>query len=576
MEYAAAPGRRRGDRPHRPQRLLLSLLLAPLLLPAGPAAGEERAGPREVAVVPATRGPSGADVTRFLEQATMGPTEALVARVSSIGFERWLDEQRAAAPSTYPDLPQVPLSQQTGCPEGSAATCVRDNYSMYPLQVRFFRNALEGEDQLRQRVALALHEVLVVSGVKLRQPSLVGPYLDMLQRNALGSYRTLLGELTLSPAMGSYLDMVNNEAASAPAFVPPDENYARELLQLFSIGVHLRNEDGTPALDAEGEPVPAYALETIRSFARVFTGWTFATLPGASARRTNPPNWKSPLWLYRNAAGLDATHDKGEKRLLDYPGAPHAVLPAGQDGLVDLDQALDNVFHHPNVGPFVGRHLIQHLVTSNPSPEYVARVARAFADDGRGVRGNLFAVVKAILLDPEARGPAKSDPAYGRLREPVLFVTNLCRALGATSDGVLAAQATAMGQNLWNPQTVFSYYPHDYEVVPGVQGPEFGIQSSTSAIARLNFVAALLSTGIGRGTETGGTTVDLSRFVPLASDPAALVSAFDRLLLHGTMSGEAARAVTAAVAAVPATSPLGRVQTAAWLVAGSSDFQVAR
>lgn len=577
MEDSESPGARTGHSTHpsrmrpRPAGALLAVAFGMTLI-AG--AGDVAAG--DVSVVPVARRPAEADVARFLEQATMGPTEALVARVSSIGFPAWLDEQLATAPSTYPDLPQMPLSQQTGCPEGSAATCVRDNYSMYPLQVRFFRNALAGEDQLRQRVALALHEVLVVSGVKLRQPSLVGPYLDMLQRNALGSYRTLLGELTLAPAMGVYLDMVNNEAASAPAFVPPDENYARELLQLFSVGVHLLNEDGTPVLDAEGKPVPAYGPETIRGFARVFTGWTFATATGNAPKRTNPANWKAPLWLFRNPAGLDAAHDKGEKRLLDYPGAPHAVLPAGQDGLVDLDQALDNVFHHPNVGPFVGRRLIQHLVTSNPRPAYVARVARAFADDGRGVRGNLGAVVRAILLDPEARGPARREPDYGRLREPVLFVTNLCRALGATSDGVLAAQATAMGQNLWNPQTVFSYWPHDYEVVSGVQGPEFGIHSSTAAIARLNFVAGLVSTGFGRGSETGGTAVDLSRFTPLAGDPAALVSVFDRLLLHGTMTGEAARAATAAVAAVPAASPLGRVQTAAYLVAGSSDYQVAR
>ncbi len=557
--------------PGRPRRWGIACAAIALAIATGEA-GDLLAG----SPVAVPRGPSHADVVRFLEQATMGPTDALVARVREIGFEAYLAEQVAVAPSTYPDLPQMPLSQQTGCPEGSAATCVRDNYSMVPLQVRFFQNALAGEDQLRQRVALALHELLVVSGVKLRQPSLVGPYLDLLQRNALGSWRTLLGELTLSPAMGSYLDMVNNEAAAPPANIPPDENYARELLQLFSIGVVLLHEDGAPVLDAAGRPVPAWGQETIRNLARVFTGWTFATLPGASARRNNPPNWKAPLWLYRNAAGLDATHDKGEKRLLDYPGAPHAVLPAGQDGLVDLDQALDNVFHHPNVGPFVGRKLIQRLVTSNPSPAYVARVARAFADDGRGVRGNLAAVVKAVLLDPEARGPVRSEPGYGRLREPVLYVANLCRALGARSDGVLAAQATAMGQNLWNPQTVFSYFPSDYEAAPDVAGPEFGIQSSTTAISRLNFVSALLSTGIGRGTETGGTTVDLSRFVPLAGDPAALVSAFDRLLLHGTMTGEMARAVTAAVAAVPASSALGRVQTAAWLVAGSSDYQVAR
>lgn len=557
-------------------RRLAPAIAALFLVGAAAEPAVDAAEPLALGAAPVARGPAHPDVVRFLEQATMGPTEALIDRVSTVGFARYLDEQVAAAASDFPDLPQMPLSQQTGCPEGSATTCVRDNYSMYPLQVRFFENALRRDDQLRQRVAFALHQILVVSGVKLRQPSLVGPYLNLLQRNALGNYRTLLGELTLSPAMGGYLDMVDNAAATAPAFIPPDENYARELLQLFSIGTHLLNEDGTYVLDEKGEPVPAYGQETIRNFARVFTGWTYATLPGAAARRNNPPNWKAPLWLYRNAAGLDAAHDEGEKKLLDYPGAPHPVLLANQDGAVDLDQALDNVFHHPNVGPFVGRQLIQHLVTSNPSPAYVARVARAFADDGKGVRGDLAAVVRAILLDPEARGTAKSDTLYGRLREPVLFVTNLCRALGATSDGVLAAQATGMGQNLYNPPTVFSYYPHAYEVVEAVQGPEFGIQSSTTAIARVNFVGSLVGNGINRGTETGGTSVDLARFAKLAAAPEALVSALDRLLLHGTMPGEAARAIVAAVAAVPATNAAGRVQTAAYLVAGSSLYQVAR
>lgn len=576
MQSAASKGRTPEPASWSTSRRAAAAVAALLLLSAGSAAAAEAPEASALGTAAAARGPAHADVVRFLEQATMGPTEALVAHVSSVGFARYLDAQLAAAPSEFPDLPQMPLSVQTGCPEGSAANCVRDNYSMYPLQVRFFQNALKGEDQLRQRVALALHEVLVVSGVKLRQPSLVGTYLNMLQRNALGSYRTLLAELTLSPAMGGYLDMVDNAAATAPGFIPPDENYARELLQLFSIGTHLLNEDGTAVLDAGGRPVPAYGQETIRAFARVFTGFTYATLPGATARRNNPPNWKAPLWLYRNAAGLDVTHDKGEKRLLDYPGAPHAVLPASQDGAVDLDQALDNVFHHPNVGPFLGRQLIRRLVSSNPSPEYVARVARAFADDGNGVRGNLAAVVRAVLLDPEARGTASGDPDQGRLREPVLLVTNLCRALGATSDGVLAAQATNMGQNLYNPQTVFSYFPAEYEAVPGVDGPEFGIQSSTTAIARVNFVGSLVGAGIGRGTETGGTTVDLTRFAKLAATPEALVSALDRLLLHGTMPGEAARAIVAAVAAVPASNALGRVQTAAYLVATSSLYQVAR
>ena len=577
MEYAVVrdpalePGLKSTRRRPGPGVLALAAFFA-----AGSVVASEPPVATSVGTAPAPRRPSNADVVRFLEQATMGPSEALIAHVSAVGFQGFLEEQAAAVPSEYPDLPAMPRDVQTGCPEGSPTTCVRDNYSMYPLQVRFFQNSLKGDDQVRQRVAFALHEILVVSGVRLRQPSTVGPYLNMLRANALGNYRKLLADLTLSPAMGFYLDMVDNAAAAPPANIPPDENYARELLQLFSIGVPLLNEDGTPVLDAGGRPAPAYGQETIRSFARVFTGWTYATLPGATPKKSNPPNYKAPLWLYRNGSGVDTSHDKGEKRLLDYTGAVHGTLPARQDGAVDLDQALDNVFHHPNVGPFVGRQLIQHLVTSNPSPAYVSRVARAFDDDGQGVRGNLAAVVSAILLDSEARGPAKNEPSYGRLREPVLFVTNLCRALGATSDGVLAAQATTMGQNLFNPQTVFSYYPHDYEVVDGVQGPEFGIQSSTTAIGRVNFVSALATTGIGRGGEGGGTTLDLSRWTPLASDPAALVSAFDRLLLHGTMTGDAARAITEAVTAVPASRPLGRAQTALSLVASSSSYQVAR
>ena len=557
-------------------RLVVRVVALAALVASSLASAAEPPAASGVGTLPAPRGPAEADVVRFLEQATMGPSEALAAHVSAVGLRRYLEEQAAAAPSDFPDLPPMPRDQQTGCPEGGPANCVRDNYSMYPLQVRFFENALKRDDQVRQRVALALHEILVVSGVKLRQPSIVGPYLNMLQKNALGSYRTLLLDLTLSPAMGFYLDMVDNAAAAPPSNVPPDENYARELLQLFSIGVPLLHEDGTPVLDSGGSPVPAYGQETIRSFARVFTGWTFATLPGATPKRTNPWNFKAPMWLYRNGSGVDASHDKGEKKLLDYAGAVHSTLPPNQDGAVDLDQALDNVFHHPNVGPFIGRQLIQHLVTSNPSPAYVSRVARAFADDGRGVRGNLAAVVSAILLDPEARGSSRSEPAYGRLREPVLFITNLCRALGATSDGALGAQAATLGQSLYNPQTVFSYYPHEYEAVEGAQGPEFGIQSSTTAIGRVNFVTTLGTTGIGRGGEGGGTYLDLSRWTPLAADPAALVSSFDRLLLHGTMTGEAARAITEAVVAVPASNSLGRVQAALFLVASSSSYQVAR
>ncbi len=561
-------------------RLRAAIVPLAFLLVAGASARAQTpdgARPLGVAGAPGWGMPEEGDVVRFLEQATFGPTPELVARVRTRGFERYLDEQFGMATSRYPDLPPVPGNPKVGCPTGSPATCVRDNYTMYPLQVRFFRNALTGDDQLRQRVALALHEILVVSGVKERLPLTMGPYLQMLLDDAFENYRKVLYDLTLSPAMGHYLDMVNNDAPTGTDGVAPNENYAREVLQLFSIGVNLLNPDGSPKVDAQGEPIPAYTQETIEGFAHVFTGWTYAPTPGVAPRRHNPPSFSAPMWLYRDRNGVDANHDKGEKELLDYPGAPHAVIPAGQDGAVDLDQAIDNVFYHPNVGPFIGKQLIQHLVTSNPSPAYVARVAAAFDDDGHGVRGNLKAVVRAILLDPEARGAAKTDAAYGRLREPVLFVTNLCRAMGASSDGILAGVTRAMGQNLFYSPSVFGYYPHEYEVSgTSIQGPELGIHSSLSALTRVNFVNALAFAKVRSPAPDPGTSVDLSAWAAQAGDPHALVDALDRLLLHGAMPGDVRATVEAAVAAIPSTNPLLRAQTAFYLVAGSSSYQVAR
>jgi uncharacterized protein (DUF1800 family) len=519
--------------------------------------------------------PARADVIRFLEQATFGPSDALIAHVQAVGFESYLQEQFAAPASTYPNLPEQPDNSSVGCPAGSPTTCLRDKYSMFPLQVQFFKNALSGEDQVRQRVALALHEILVVSGVKIRQPSEVSPYLNMLQQDAFANYRQILADLTLNPAMGHYLDMVNNDAPVPNSSISPNENYAREVLQLFSIGVSQLQPDGTVVLDGSGQPVPTYVQDTIEDFAHVFTGWTYAPLSGAPLLKHDPSNFLAPMVLYRNSAGKDTNHDKGVKLLLSYPGSVNSTLPANQDGNTDLAEALDNIFHHPNVGPFIGKQLIQHLVTSNPSPAYVSRVAAAFDNNGAGVRGDMKAVVRAILMDPEARGSVKTDPGYGHLREPVLFITDLLRAFNATTDGELAGQANAMGQDLFNSPNVFSYYPHQY-LVPGttIQGPEFGIQDSSSAEARLNFVNALTSAGIK--TADGGTTVDLTSLQPLAGTPTLLVDRLNQLLLHGTMSPAMQAAVSGGVSAVPSTNAPLRVQTAVYLVAGSSQYQVER
>jgi len=520
---------------------------------------------------------TGSDTVRLLEQATFGPTNAVISDVQRVGIGTWLEEQFAAKRSSYPALPPMPASSSAGCPTGSPPTCYRDNYTMYPLQVQFFRNALGNDDQLRQRVALALHEILVVSGVKIHQPSQLAPYLNMLLDDAFENYRKILYDLTLNPAMGHYLDMVNNDAPIPSSNVSPNENYAREVMQLFSIGVNMLNPDGTLPLDTMGNPIPTYTQDNIEDLAHVFTGWTYAPIFPAKSLKHNPPNFLAPMVLYRDATGKDTNHDKGAKVLLDYPGAVQTKLPAGGNGEVELNAALDNIFNHPNLGPFIGKQLIQHLVTSNPSPGYVARVTQAFNDNGSGVRGDMKAVLRAILLDPEARGVIKTDPDYGHLREPVLFITSLLRAFDAKSDGILAAQASNMGQNLFYSPTVFSYYPHQYVVAgASIQGPEMGIESSLAAINRVNFVNTLAFSQLRSPAPDPGTVLDLTPLKQIAGDPAALVDDLNRLLMHGSMPADMLATVTGTVTAIPATNPLLRAQTALYLVASSSQCQVAR
>ncbi|MFN7931554.1 MAG: DUF1800 domain-containing protein [Blastocatellia bacterium] len=525
--------------------------------------------------LPAVPAVAEADAVRLLEQATFGPTDASVARVQSLGIEGWLQEQFFASPSSYPNLTPFPGNSAVGCPAGSAPNCFRDNYTMHPLQVRFFQNALTGADQLRQRVAFALSQIFVVSGAQIQQPSSMAPFQNILLNNALGNFRQLLYEVTLSPAMGDYLDMVNNDKPNPATGVEPNENYAREILQLFTIGTIVLNQDGTPQLDAFGQPIPSYDQDIIEAFAHAFTGWTYAPLAGATPRPHNPANYQQPMILYRDSRNLDVNHDKSAKKVLSYPKVALPTLPADQTGDVDLNRALDNIFYHPNVGPFIGKQLIQHLVTSNPSSGYVSRVAAVFNNNGVNVRGDLRAVVKAILLDPEARDSAKGEGNYGHLREPVLFVTNLLRAFTPTSDYVLANQAAAMGQNLFNAPSVFNYFPPDY-VVPGtpILGPEMALQSSAAALSRANFVNTIVFGRIGTAPE--GTQIDLTGLQALAGNPAALVDKLNRLLLHGTMSAAMQTELLKAINSVASNNPKLRAQTALYLVAASSQYQVER
>jgi uncharacterized protein (DUF1800 family) len=454
----------------------------------------------------------------------------------------------------------MPETQPATC----TGTCSLDNYSMYPLQRNFFTNALYGQDQLRQRVAWALHKLFVVSGRDITMPSKMVPYLRIFQRNAFGNYRQLLEEITLNPAMGDYLDMASSTRSR------PNENYAREVLQIFSIGTDLLQPDGTPYRDPMGEPLPAYDETVVGGFTKVFTGWSYGPDPAPGVR-----NFFDPMTLRAN------NHDTGAKTLL-----LGVVLPAGQTGQQDLTAGLNNIFNHPNVGPYIGGRLIRELVTSNPSPAYVGRVAAVFDDNGAGVRGDLGAVVKAILFDPEARGPALAGLDQGRLREPAVYVTGVLRALNArsadgltTSDGYLNPQAVNMGQDVYRPGSVFSYYPAEF-LVPGtadVRGPEFALLSASTALRRANFINTMVFSRISVSTDAPtGTSLDFTSLDALAANPTALVEELNRRLMQGTMPAAMKASVVQAVTAVPATNLRLRSQQATYLVCTSSQYQVQR
>ena len=520
--------------------------------------------------------PSAADTARLLDQATFGVTQSDVAHAQSVGFAGYLAEQLAAPATQYTGFSYTPHTAPATCqtdpatPTDASSICARDNYSLFQVQRQFFQHALGNPDQLRQRVAFALSQIFVVSGVEIYEAYGMADYQNMLLNDALGNYRTLLQDVTLSPVMGHYLDMADNDISNPAAGTSPNENYGREVMQLFSIGLYQLNADGTRQLDGGGVPIPTYDQDVVEGFSSVFTGWTYPPLSGAASHWTNPINYDGVMVSYANH------HEPGSKLLLN-----GVTLAAGQTPAQDLQMALDNIFNHPNVGPFIGTRLIQHLVTSNPSPAYVARVAAVFADNGQGVRGDLSAVVKAILTDPEARGDSPSAGNFGHLREPALFIAGLMRSLGGRSDGVLLrSAASAMEQPLFTPQSVFNFYPPSF-VLPGTQtlAPEFGIEDASSMLARANFVNTVIMAGGAAPDPTvvgsSGTSIDLSSFAAIG-DPGTLITQLNQTLMHGSLSSAASAAVLGAVNAQPATDPLAAARTASYLILTSGQYQVER
>ena len=453
------------------------------------------------------------DSARFLDQATFGPTWDEISRVQAIGFDAFLAEQFAAPSMPYPDLPlRVPNPNSCGDPVDP--DCNRVNFTMWALQKHFFSNALYGSDQLRQRTAFALSQILVTSGLPPYQYAFwMKPYQELLNYSAFGNYRTLLWNVTLNPMMGRYLDMVNNRRFNPATGGKPNENYAREILQLFSIGVFQLNQDGTQVLDESGQPIPTYDQDVIEELSKVFTGWILAPAPAAGV-----PNYIDPMVVQVNNATqrLALFHEQGEKRLLTVNGERYVIFacatpPANctaDQAAYDLWAAINHIYYHPNVAPFISKQLIQKLVTSNPSPGYVARVSAVFTAN-RESETQLREVVRAILLDEEARGYDRPEPHYGRLTDPVLAMTRFLRMFGATSDGVLGTVnlgnntsyqigAAQLDEDVFRSPSVFNFYSPDYQVPgePGLLGPEFEIYSSMTALRRVNFISRLLCLGL--------------------------------------------------------------------------------
>ena len=504
------------------------------------------------------------DAARLLEQATFGPTAAEIARVQQLGMSAWIDDQFNQTASNYQNLVQL----QAG------------TFVSYPVKLRFFQNAMRNPDQLRQRLAFALSQIVVAADIGNQDgtgdpTAMVAQYHDIITRNAFGNYRTLLREMAVSPIMGTYLTLVNSTKGNPATGTQPDENFIRELWQLFTIGTFKLNLDGSVQLDAQGRPAETYTIAEIQEGARALTGWIYAPKPG----QPNLPN--NPFNAAASMIPNEANHDTGPKTLLN-----GATTVAGQTTTQDLDSVIDNVFNHPNVGPFISRQLIQHLVTSNPSPGYIQRVAMVFNNNGQGVRGDLKAVVKAILLDAEARGSAKTDPVYGKLREPALFLTHLLRGLNCTGGmwGV-PQRSRGMSQNVFSPPSVFSFFQPDFRVVVNGQAilaPPAQLLTSATIIQRMNVLNELLFDRIQpggdpnpTGSDTTSVVFDFSPWDQLAPNPAALVDGLNQSLMHNSMSPEMRQMVIDAVTSIQ-NNPRLRTQTAIYIIASSMQYQVQR
>ena len=512
--------------------------------------------------------PSPADAGRFLSQATFGGNDALIAKLQGQGFDAFLDDQFAMPISSHVDFVQAaaaafPTPSPGASPMQLTITQTNDAWWTY---------AISGPDQLRQRVAFALSEYFVVSlnsGGLGNKPYALPAYFDVLVKDAFGNFRQLLEDITLNPAMGKYLDMLQNDKGNTTTGRHPNENYAREIMQLFSVGLYDLNLDGGLTLNSSGFPIATYDQSAILGTAAVFTGWTYAQT-GTPVFYPSIQDWRDPM------VNVASRHSPDAKQILN-----GVLLPAGQSADQDLKTTLDTIFNHPNVGPFFCKQMIQRLVTSNPSPGYVYRVASVFNNNGQGVRGDLKAVIRAILMDYDARGSAQLTPqGAGKLREPVLRLTNLLRAFNATSlDGKFSIRGAnaALAEEAMHSPTVFNFFSPDYErpgaiATAGLQSPEFEITTETTTVTTANYLRNAIYSYLGPSTDK--VTLNLANEQALAANPDQLVDHLNFLLMGSSMSAGMRTTLINAITQISATNPAERANTAIYLVINSPEFAI--
>jgi uncharacterized protein (DUF1800 family) len=532
--------------------------------------------PLDYVVTRATR-----EAARFLTQTTMGATDAEITRVRGMNLDTWLYQQFITPLTSHVTYLNSVLP---------ARPPVVDDFMEY-----WWTQAITGTDQFRQRAAFALSQIMVIStndGNLSTQPYAFARFQDVLGTDAFGNYRQLLKDVTLTPAMGQYLNMMQSVKQNAAGTQFPNENYAREVLQLFSVGLNMLNADGTLQLDGNLQPIPTYTEDNVKGFARAFTGWSWGGIPHDNNSFFNPATSPSTFPQLYYPLAMEAWpqyHETGSKSVLG-----GVIIAGGDTAERDMDAAIDNIYFHQNVGPFICKQLIQRLITSNPSPAYVGRCVAKFNNDGSGgavIRGNMQAVWRTIVMDPEARSPGLvRDTQFGKAREPVIRFNTMIRALNGKATSTrfrftdTSSADSALGESPYRAGSVFNFYAPDY--VP--QGdftlrhqtaPELQILTTTSAVGGNNYLNGLIFSGIaGVGGAAGDrVNLDYTALLPFATRPAVLIDKINYLLLNGRMSVELRTTLVSAIEALPVATQanqLDRVRYAVYLATFGPEFAI--